>query len=119
MAELSGWLYDQLREIPRGADPITLVEWSRIIERKAIECCRDFDKTRIRFKGTVAKGRFALGIDARDSATMLCLLTAIQDHLDLMPRMTKEFYTVVMITLASQAEKNGLINEHPASGHES
>ena len=50
---------------------------------------------------------------------MLCLLTAIQDHLDLMPRMTKEFYTVVMITLASQAEKNGLINEHPASGHES
>jgi len=102
-----GWLYDQLREIPRGADPNVLVEWSDIIERKANEDCGGLNSGRIRFKGTVNdEGRFALDVDAPDPDATVCLLRAIQNHLDLMPAITKEFYGTLMVSLASEAEKN-------------
>ncbi len=101
-----GWLYDQLREVPRGADPNVLAEWSGIIERKANEDCGDVNATRIRFKGTVsAEGRFALDLDASDPDAMVCLLRAIQSNLNLMPAITREFYGALMVTLASEAEK--------------
>jgi hypothetical protein len=101
------WLYDQLREIPRGADPNVLVEWSDIIERKANEDCGDLNARRIRFKGTVNdKRRFALEVDAPDPDAIVCLLRAIQNHLSLMPAVTREFYGSLMVGLASEAEKN-------------
>jgi hypothetical protein len=102
-----GWLYDQLREIPRGADPNVLVEWSDIIERKANEDCGDLNARRIRFKGTVNdEGRFALDLDAQDPDATVCLLRAIQNHLNLMPAITREFYGALMVSLASEAGKN-------------
>jgi len=109
---MSGWLYDQLREIPRGAGPNVLVEWSGIIERKANEGCGGSSAGRIRFKGTVNdEGRFALDVDVPNPDATVCLLRAIQDQLDVMPEVTKEFYSALMVTLASGAEKeDGLSN---------
>ena|SRR5712692_8115290 len=101
-----GWLYDQLREVPRGADPSLLVEWSDIIEKKANQECKSSNGQRIRFKGTVnADGRFALDLDAQDPDAMVCVLEAIQSCLTLMPTITREFYGALMITLASEAEE--------------
>lgn len=107
-----GWLYDQLREIPRGADPNVLIEWSDIIERKANKDCGDLNARRVRFKGTVNdEGRFALDVDAPDPDAMVYLLRAIQDNLNLMPTITREFYGALMVTLASEAEKNDGLNK--------
>jgi hypothetical protein len=107
-----GWLYDQLREIPRGADPKLLVEWSDIIERKANEDCGGSDARRIRFKGSVNdEGRFALDVDATDPDSIVCLLGAIQDHLTLMPTITREFYGALMVSLASEAEKKDSLDK--------
>jgi hypothetical protein len=101
------WLYDQLREIPRGADPNVLVEWSDIIERRANEECGGLNARRIRFKGTVNdEGRFALDVDAPDPDSTVCVLQAIQNNLSLMPAITREFYGSLMVSLASEAEKN-------------
>src|SRR6266850_698763 len=101
-----GWLYDQLREIPRGADPSVLVEWSDIIEKKANERCEDSNGKRVRLKGTVTDdGRFALDLDPVDTDAMVCLLEAIQSCLTLMPTLTREFYGALMVTLALEAEK--------------
>ncbi len=109
---MSGWLYDQLREIPRGADPNVLAEWSGIIERKANDSCGGSSAGRIRFKGTVNdEGRFALDMDAPDPDATVCLLRAIQDQLDVMPEVTKEFYSALMVTLASKAEKGDGLSE--------
>jgi hypothetical protein len=103
----AGWLYDQLREVPRGADPKLLVEWSDIIERKANEECGGSNARRIRFKGNVNdEGRFALDFDAPDSDSIVCLLGAIQNYLSLMPTITREFFGALMVSLASEAEKN-------------
>ena len=108
----AGWLYDQLREIPRGADPSVLVEWSSIIEKKANEGCEDLDYSRIRFKGTVSdEGRFSLDLDALGSDAMVCLLEAIQSCHTLMPTITREFYGALMVTLASEAEKNDALSK--------
>jgi hypothetical protein len=102
-----GWLYDQLRGIPRGVDPSVLVEWSDIIERKANEACGGSNAGRIRFKGTVnEEARFTLDVDAPDPDAMVCLLRAIQDRLDIMPVATREFYGSLMVGLASEAEKD-------------
>ncbi len=107
MSAGAGWLYDQLREIPRGADPNVLVEWSDIIERKANEGSSDLNGGRVKFKGTVNdEGRFALDVDAPNPDAIVRLLTAIQDSLTLMPAITREFYGSVMVGLASEAEKN-------------
>jgi hypothetical protein len=103
-----GWLYDQLREIPRGADPSVLVEWSNIIEKKANEECENLNRSRIRFKGTVNdEGRFALDLDVLDSDAMVCLLEEIQSCLTLMPTITREFYGALMVSLAAEAEEKG------------
>jgi len=100
-----GWVYDQLREIPRGADPSVLVEWSDIIEKKANEDCENFNGSRIRFKGNVNDdGRFALDLEAADPDAMMCLLEIIQNCLNLMPTITREFYGALMVSLASEAE---------------
>jgi hypothetical protein len=102
----AGWLYDKLREIQRGADPNLLVEWSDIIERKANEDRGGLNARRIRFKGTVNdEGRFALDVDAPDPDATVCLLKAIQNQIDVMPAMTKEFFAALIVNLASEAEK--------------
>ncbi len=107
-----GWLYDQLREIPRGADPNVLAEWSDVIERKANEDCGELGARRIRFKGTVNDGgRFALDLDAPDSDAVVCLLTAIQNHLSMMPAITREFCGALMVSLASEAEKKDSLDK--------
>jgi hypothetical protein len=100
-----GWLYDQLREIPRGADPGVLVEWSDIIQKKANEGCKNLNGSLIRFKGNVNEGRFALDLDAANPVAMVCLLEAIQSCLTLMPTITREFYGALMVSLASGAEE--------------
>jgi len=108
-----GWLYDQLRKIPRGADPNVFVEWSSIIERRANERCGPLIRGRIRFKGAVNdEGRFALDLEAPDPDATVCLLEAIQSCLSLMPTITMEFYGALMVALASEAEKrDGLSND--------
>jgi hypothetical protein len=101
-----GWLYDQLREIPRGSDPSVLVEWADIIERKANDERGGLDARRILFRGTVNdEGRFALDVDAPDPDATVRLLNIIQNHLSLMPAITREFYGALMVNLASEAEK--------------
>ncbi len=108
----AGWLYDQLREIPRGADPSVLVEWSSIIEKKANEGRENLSRTRIKFRGRVNDdGRFGLDIDAVDPDGMVCLLQAIQHYLTLMPMMTMEFYGALMLSLASEAEEKDGLNK--------
>jgi hypothetical protein len=100
-----GWVYDQLREIPRGADPRVLVEWSDIIERKANERCGDSAR-RIRLKGKVIDDtKFGLDLDAPTPEAIVCVLEAIQGCLALMPMATSQFYGALMISLASEAER--------------
>jgi hypothetical protein len=100
------FLYDQLREIPKGADPRLLVEWSEIIERRAIECRGDSVQRPIRFKGTVNEQmRFGLEVDAPDPDGMVCLHEAIQSCLTLMPVITREFFGAIMVSLVSEAEE--------------
>jgi hypothetical protein len=111
-----GWLYDQLREIPRGADPGVLVEWSDIIQKKANEGCKNLNGSLIRFKGNVNdEGRFALDLDAADPDSMVCLLDAIQNCLTLMPTITREFYGALMVSLASEAEEKDELSKDEAS----
>jgi hypothetical protein len=106
MAAGAGWLYDQLREIPRGIDPNVLVEWSDIIERKANEGSQYLNSGRVKFKGTVnGEGRFALDVNVSDPDAVVRLLTAIQDNLTLMPTSTRQFYGSVMLGIASEAEE--------------
>ena len=100
-----GWLYDQLREIPRGADPAVVTQWSEIIEKKANENCGK-PARRIRFKGRVTEDRrFGLDLDAPTPEAIVCVLEAIQDCLGLMPMGTSQFYGALMISLASEAER--------------
>ena len=105
MSSLAGWLYDQLREISRGADPNTLVEWSEIIEMRANERCKESNQRPIRFKGKVTdEERFALDFQAPNPASVVCLLEAIQGCLSLMPSPPRRFYAALMVSLASESE---------------
>jgi len=108
----SGWLYDQLREIPRGADPNVLLEWSDIMERRANENCGVQDAARVRFHATVnLEGRFELGLDAPDPDAMVCMLNAIQSNLDLMPKITRELFGALMVSLAATAESKDALSK--------
>jgi hypothetical protein len=100
------WL-DQVRALLRGADPDVFLEWSEIIEKRSKEACGD-SGARIIFAGMIDNGkRFTLDVDATDSDAMLCLLKSIQNCLDLMPSVPKQFYGALMEALASEAQKNG------------
>lgn len=104
MAFAGGWLYDKLREIPTGADPAVLVEWSEIVEKKANARQSGSARPTV-FEGRInQEGRFSLTVDVPDSDARVRLLRAIQDNLDLMPAMTKEVFTALMASLASEAD---------------
>jgi hypothetical protein len=89
--------------IPQGASPEVLADWSKTIELQAISENKDSDRTRIRFKGAVnEEGKFTLDMAVRDSEAMVNVLNAIQRCLPLMPTLTREFYGVLIISLAEE-----------------
>ena len=74
---------------------------------KSKEACGDRG-ARLIFRGLVdEERRFSLDVDATDSDAVLCLLKAIQDCLDLMPSVPKQFYGALMEALAVQGEEKG------------
>lgn len=100
--EGGGYWYDQVRALQQGSNPKSLLEWSDIIERKA-NSLTDLNH-KVEFKGRIdERGLFTIDIDAASltSEARLGLLTTIQDCLDLMPPITKEFYAALMEILAS------------------
>jgi len=105
--EGGAYWFDQVRGLLRGADPQVFLEWSEIIEKKSKEACGD-SRAQVIFAGMVDDGeRFTLDVDAADSDGILCLLKAIQDCLDLMPAVPKQFYGALMAALSSEADKKG------------
>jgi len=102
---------DVLRTLQLGRDPQVLVEWSDIIERKANDACHD-SVTPIKFKGAVNdQDRFVLDVGAPSPNATVCLLEAIENCLDFMPSVAKEFYAALMDALASDADKRDKAEE--------
>ncbi len=103
--------FDQLRSQLRGADSEVLAEWSQIIEKTSKQACNDSAGARIIFRGFVdEERRFTLDVDVTDSDAILCLLQSIQNCLDLMPAVPKQFYGTLMGALASQAKERGKLD---------
>jgi len=98
--------YEKLMPYYRPEDAELLVEWSGIIEKRAVANCNDSAFARVKFMGSVNdQKKFVLDIDVQTPEMTLCLLRAIQSCLELMPAATKRFYAALMDSLAEDAEE--------------